>query len=47
MIRNRYISTLLNFNNQEITNGLKEINSRYGNVIKFQDRLICFIIKNI
>ena len=47
MIRNRYISTLLNFNNQEITNGLKEIKSRYGNVIKFQDRLICFIIKNI
>ena len=46
MIRNRYISTLLNFNNQEITNGLKEIKSRYGNVIKFQDRLICFIIKN-
>ena len=46
MIKNRYISTLLNFNNQEITNGLNEIKSRYGNVIKFQDRLICFIIKN-
>jgi cyclopropane fatty-acyl-phospholipid synthase-like methyltransferase len=46
MIRNRYISTLLNFNNQEIINGLKEIKTKYGNVIKFQDRLICFIIKN-
>ena len=46
MISNRYISTLLNFNNQEITNGLNEIKIRYGNVIKFQDRLICFIIKN-
>ena len=46
MISNRYISTLLNFNNQEITNGLNEIKNRYGNVIQFQDRLICFIIKN-
>ena len=46
MIRDRYISTLLNFNDQEITNGLYEIKNRYGNVIKFQDRLICFIIKN-
>ena len=46
MIKNRYISTLLNFNNQEITNGLNEIKNRYGNAINFQDRLICFIIKN-
>ena len=46
MIRNRYISTLLNFNNKQIINGLKEIKTKYGNVLKFKDKLICFIIKN-
>ena len=46
MIKNRYISTLLNFNNKQILNGINEIKSNYGNVLKFKDRLICLIIKN-
>jgi ubiquinone/menaquinone biosynthesis C-methylase UbiE len=45
MIRDRYISTLLNLNNKQIINGLIEIKNNYGNVLKFKDRLICFIIK--
>ena len=46
MIKNRYISTLLNFNNKQILNGINEIKNNYGNVLKFKDRLICLIIKN-
>ena len=45
MIKNRYISTLLNFNNKQILNGINEIKNNYGNVLKFKDRLICLIIK--
>ncbi|MDA9652513.1 class I SAM-dependent methyltransferase [bacterium] len=45
MIKDRYISTLLNFNNKQIINGLIEIKNNYGNILKFKDRLICFIIK--
>ena len=45
MIRDRYISTLLNLNNKQIINGLIEIKNNYGNILKFKDRLICFIIK--
>ena len=46
MIKDRYISTLLNFNNKQILNGTNEIKNNYGNVLKFKDRLICLIIKN-
>jgi len=45
MIDNRYISTLLNFSDNQIISGLIEIKSKYKNVLKFKDRLICFIIK--
>ena len=45
MIDNRYISTLLNFSDNQIINGLNEIKSKYKNILKFKDRLICFIIK--
>jgi ubiquinone/menaquinone biosynthesis C-methylase UbiE len=45
MIRDRYISTLLNFSNIQIINGLIEIKNNYGNILKFKDKLICFIIK--
>ena len=45
MISNRYISTLLNFSDNQIINGLNEIKSKYKNILKFKDRLICFIIK--
>jgi hypothetical protein len=45
MIRNRYISTLLNFTNEQINEGIIEIKNNYGNILKFKDRLICFILK--
>ena len=46
MIKNRYMSTLLNFSNSQINNGINEIQKNYGKVLKFKDRLICFVIKN-
>ena len=45
MINNRYISTLLNFTDKEIINGLNEVIRKYKKTLKFKDRLICFIIK--
>ena len=45
MINNRYISTLLNFSEKHIINGSNEIKQKYKNILKFKDRLICFIIK--
>ena len=45
MISNRYISTLLNFTNEQINEGIIEIKNNYGNELKFKDRLICFILK--
>ena len=45
MIKNRYMSTLLNFSNSQINNGINEIKKDYGNVLKFKDRLITFVIK--
>ena len=45
MIDNRYISTLLNFNDNQIIDGLNEIKSKYKNIFKFKDRWISFTIK--
>ena len=45
MIKDRYISTLLNFDNKQILNGMNEIKNNYKKVLKFKDRLICFIIE--
>jgi cyclopropane fatty-acyl-phospholipid synthase-like methyltransferase len=45
MIKSRYISTLLNFTNQQLNNGLNEIKEDYGKVLKFKDRLICYILR--
>ena len=45
MIRNRYISTLLNFTDNQIKDGIIEIKNDYANILKFKDRLICFILK--
>jgi cyclopropane fatty-acyl-phospholipid synthase-like methyltransferase len=45
MIKKRYISTLLNFNDKQLENGLNEIKKDYGKVLKFKDRLITFVIK--
>ena len=44
MIKKRYISTLLNFTDKLLKNGLNEIKNNYGKVLRFKDRLICFII---
>ena len=41
MIRERYISCLLNMSNKEIKFGISEINSKYKNQIKFTDTLKC------
>jgi len=45
MIRNRYISTLLDFTDKQIKDGIIEIKNDYRNILKFKDRLICFILK--
>lgn len=45
MIKKRYISTLLNFSNKQINEGLNEIKKDYGKVLKFKDRLICYILR--
>ena len=41
MIKNRYISCLLNLNDKEINSGVSEINLKYKNQIKFTDTLKC------
>ena len=46
MIQNRYISTLLPLSKKELLKGVKEINLKYKNNIKFNDKLICIILKN-
>ena len=45
MIDNRYISTLLNFTDNEIVCGSNEIMRKYKKILKFKDKLICFVIK--
>ena len=45
MIKKKYISTLLNLTNNQITDGLKEINIKYKKKLFFNDNLICMIIK--
>jgi len=45
MIKSRYISTLLNFNFEEISKGVDEINRKYKDKLAFRDKLICLIIK--
>ena len=46
MLKNRYISCLLNLSNKEIEKGIIEIKSIYKKNIKFNDVLNCFIYKN-
>ena len=45
MIKSRYISTLLNFNFEEISKGADEINRKYKDKLVFRDKLICLILK--
>ena len=44
MIRNRYISVLLNMSDNQILSGIDEINYSYQKKIVFNDKLICLII---
>ena len=44
MIQNRYISTLLPLPKKELLKGMKEINLKYKDNIKFNDKLICVIL---
>lgn len=45
MIKNRYISTLVQFSSKEILEGISELNLKYKKVIKFKDKLQCIVIK--
>ena len=45
MIRERYISCLLNMSNKDIKLGISEIKSKYKNQIKFTDTLKCIIYR--
>ena len=45
MIRERYISCLLNMSNREVKLGISEIKSKYKNQIKFTDTLKCIIYR--
>ena len=44
MIKNRYISTLLNMSNSQISNGIDEINLSYRKILNFNDNLVCLIL---
>ena len=41
MIKNRYISCLLNASNRQLDKGIGEIKMKFGNQIKFTDTLKC------
>ena len=44
MIKNRYISTLIPLSKKQLVLGLQEINSKYKNILRFKDKLICIIL---
>ena len=44
MIKNKYMSTLLSLSNNEISEGLEEIDLKYKKIINFEDKLICMIL---
>ena len=46
MISRKFISTLLELNNDQIVTGINEINFKYKKDLKFNDKLVCIIIKN-
>jgi hypothetical protein len=45
MVKDRYISTLLDFNLKDIEKGCEEIRLKFQNEIKFRDKLRCIVIK--
>ena len=46
MLKNRYISCLLNLSQKEIEKGIIQIQSMYKKDIQFNDVLNCFIYDN-
>ena len=46
MLRQRYISCLINLNKDQLNKGIKEIKEIYPNKILFNDILICIKYKN-
>jgi ubiquinone/menaquinone biosynthesis C-methylase UbiE len=46
MLKNRYISCLLNMSKKKIIQGINEFSSKHKNRIVFNDKLICLIYKN-
>ena len=44
MIKNRYISTLIPLTKKQLAEGIQEINSKYKNILRFKDKLICVIL---
>ena len=44
MIKNRYISTLLDLSSNEILKGINEIQLKYKKILNFNDKLTCLII---
>jgi hypothetical protein len=45
MVKDRYISTLLDFNLKDIEKCCEEIRLKFKNEIKFRDKLRCVVIK--
>ena len=46
MLKNKYISCLLNMSKKKIVHGINELSNKYKNRIVFNDKLICLIYKN-
>ena len=46
MISRKFISILLDLNKEQIVTGINEINFKYKKNLKFNDKLICIIVKN-
>ncbi len=46
MISRKFISILLEFNKEQITTGINEIYIKYKKDLRFNDKLVCIIIKN-
>ncbi len=46
MLKQRYISCLVNLNKDQISKGIKEIKDTYNNKMIFNDVLICIKYKN-
>ena len=45
MIQKKYISILLSMTMNELSDGIEEINQKFNKILKFNDNLVCIIIK--